>query len=385
MIQIVYPRILSEIIKNSKKSILLLGPRQVGKSTLLNALKPDLTIDLARDEEYFAFQSNHRELIERISAQETRVVFLDEIQRIPRLLNTVQSIVDTNPKIRFFLSGSSARKLRKGKANLLPGRVFVYQMSPLCVEEFGKHWNENRSLQYGSLPGVMNLESDVDKKKLLMSYSNTYLKEEILAESLVRGVDGFVRFLKEAANHSGAFLDLSKLSKKAKIPRQSAVRHFEILEDTLIAHRVENDRELEGIDLVRHPRFFIFDLGVVNALQGSFDISADRIGSMYEHLVLNQVMHSASANDTPVEAYHFRTRGGFEIDFVFKVEAHRFTIECKSAKHVDETDVKNLKSMNRYYSKATPILIYRGSQEKKISGVWAVPLEKALKIMGLRK
>jgi predicted AAA+ superfamily ATPase len=199
----------------------------------------------------------------------------------------------------------------------------------------------------------------------------------------VRGIDGFVRFLCEAALQSGAFLDLSKMAKKAKIPRQSALRHFEVLEDTLIVRRVENDPELEGADLVKHPRFFLFDLGVRNALCGSFDASADRIGQLFEHMVYNQVMNAATARDIEVEAYNLRTRGGFEIDFVFKIQAQRFTVESKSATLVDESDVKQLKAANRFYRKHVPLLIYRGKVEKKISGIWSVPLAKALKIMGL--
>ena len=378
-----YKRLLTHTLEKSKKSVLILGPRQVGKSTLITGLKPDLAINLAREDEYFAFQENAKELEERLSAASPRSVFIDEIQRIPRLLNTIQALIDQNPKLKFYLSGSSARKLRKGKANLLPGRVCAYYLSPLCPEELAAHWDERHALRFGTLPGVVNLVAESDKKKLLQSYSNTYLKEEILAEALVRGVDGFVRFLREAAAQSGSFLDLSKMAKMAKIPRQSALRHFEVLEDTLIARRVGNDPEIEGADLVKHPRFFLFDLGVCNALCGSFDASADRIGRLFEHMVYNQVINTATARDIEIEAYNLRTRGGFEIDFVFKVASQRFTVECKSATRVDESDVKRLKEAGRFYRKHVPLLVYRGTVEKKIAGIWSVPLTKALKIMGL--
>lgn len=378
-----YIRQLATSLLNSKKSILLLGPRQVGKSTLIYSLKPDMVINLSREDEYFVFQENKRELEERIEAKQLKTIFIDEIQRIPRLLNTIQAIIDENPKIKFYLSGSSARKLRKGRANLLPGRLFSYYLAPLCPRELGHDWSEISSLRFGSLPGVISLDAETDRKKLLQSYANTYLKEEILAEALVRGIDGFVRFLREAANHSGEFLDLSKLAKKAKIPRQSAVRHFEVLEDTLIARKVENDPDLEGVDLVKHPKFFFFDLGVCNALRGSFDASGDRIGGLFEHLVFNQIVNSATASDTEFDIFNLRTRGGFEVDFILKVGSEKFAIECKASTQIHETDLKNLQQLGRFYKKIKPILIHRGTTEKKISGIWSLPLAKAIEVMGI--
>ncbi len=380
-----YNRIIAHQILKSSKSVLLLGPRQVGKSTLLNELKPDLTINLAREDEYFVFQGNNLELQSRIAAKNPRTVFIDEIQRIPRLLNTIQAIVDENPKIKFYLSGSSARKLKKGRANLLPGRLFTYKMSPLSFLEIGSDWDENRSLQFGFLPGVYSLKKDFEKKKLLQSYANTYLKEEIMAESLVRSLDGFVRFIKEAAVMSGGYLDFSKLAKKSKVPRQSVVRHFEILEDTLLAKKVENDPDLDSdeIDLVKHPRYFFFDLGVVNALRGGFEVTQDRIGSMWEYLVFNQIVNTSIALDLECDVFNFRTRGGLEADFIFSAQGKKTAIECKASLHIEPSDYQNLISVEKYYGKIQKLVIYRGNRERKENGVWIVPLKKALDIMGL--
>lgn len=380
-----YNRLILSKLAASKKSVLLLGPRQVGKSTLIKSLKPDLSINLAQEEAYFIFQSNLSELENRIEASSPKTVFIDEIQRIPRLLNSIQAIIDDNPKIKFYLTGSSARKLKRGKANLLPGRLFSYELTPLCYKEIADDWDESLTLQFGLLPGVISLDSASDRKKLLLSYSNAYLKEEILAESLVRGIDGFVRFLQEAAIASGGYLDYSKLAKKSKVPRQSVVRHFEVLEDTLIAKKIGNDPDLDEIecDLVKHPRFFFFDLGVCNALRGSFDLSGDRVGNLWEHAVFNQITNSACANDSEVQVYNFRTRGGLEVDFIVKHAAKKFAIECKSSAIVSNDDIRNLKQIGKYYSKIEKILIYRGKHEKKIEGIWALPLPKALNVMGL--
>lgn len=380
-----YNRILSHEIAGTSKSVLLLGPRQVGKSTMINALKPEMVINLAKEDEYFQFQIDLSELEQRIQAKKPKTVFIDEIQRVPRLLNSIQAIIDANKKIKFYLTGSSARKLKKGKANLLPGRIFSYELSSLCVAEVGSDWNDIKALRFGSLPEVYSAKDENFIKKILSNYANTYLKEEILAEALVRGVDGFVRFLREAAIMSGGYLDYSKIAKKAKIPRQSTVRHFEILEDTLIAKRIMNDPDIDEdqIELVKHPRFYLFDLGVCNALQGSFDASGDRMGRMWEHLVFNQLVNSRNAYDKQIDIYNFRTRGGLEIDFILKNESKKFAIECKSATTVGSSDVSNLKMIYKYYSKIDPILIYRGKTEKKIDGIWALPLPEALKHLGL--
>lgn len=380
-----YNRILSTKLGKSSKSILLLGPRQTGKSTLLNSLNPDLTINLAQEEEYFIFQSNLSELENRVEAQNPKTIFIGEIQRIPRLTNSIQVILDNNKNIKFYMSGSSARKLRKGRANLLPGRIFTYHLAPLCLSELKKDWNDLNSMKYGFLPGVVTLSDDREKKKILQSYANTYLKEEILAESLVRGVDGFVRFLREAACISGGFLDYSKLSKKSKIPRQSTVRHFEILVDTLIAKKLQNDPDLDEnhCDLVKHPRFFFFDIGVVNALRGSFDTPLDRVGPLWEHVVFNQLQNSIQSYDSDWQIYNFRTRGGLEIDFILSMSSQKVAIECKAATHIDKSDYRNLFEIQRYYPKIKRIVIYRGKNEKKDQGIWILPLPKALKILGL--
>lgn len=378
-----YNRILSKQLKQFNRSVLLLGPRQVGKSTLIKSLKPDLEINFADEQEYFLFQTELGELERRLSYINAKTIFIDEIQRIPKLLNTIQYLIDKNKKLKFYLTGSSARKLRKGNANLLPGRVITYNLSALCAEEMGSDWNESRALRFGMLPGIQNLGSEKEKILLLKSYASTYLKEEILAESLVRQVDGFVRFLSAAALSAAEFLDYSKLSKKSKIPRQSVVRHFEILEDTMIVQKIENDPDIDNIDLVKHPRFYFFDLGVLNALRGSFELNKEREGFLYEHLVYNQLINTANAKQKDLKIYNFRTRGGFEVDFVLNLEGDKFAIECKSTESIASDDLKSLKRLDLYYKKINKVLIYRGNRELKEDGIYILPLRKALKHIGL--
>lgn len=381
-----YNRLLFSPIQKSPKSVLLLGPRQVGKSTLIQELNPDLSINFSNEGEFFDFQSNPVELQQRLESSRARTIFIDEVQRIPRVLNSVQDILDQNSRLKFYLTGSSARKLRRSRANLLPGRVFTYQMAPLSLLELNQDWSNSFALKFGSLPGIYGLKNDLEIKKLLRSYSNVYLKEEIMAESLVRGVDGFVRFLREAATFSGSFLDYSKLAQRAKVPRQSVVRHFEILEDTLLVKKTESDPDMleRDIDLVKHPKFFFFDLGVVNALRGSFEISTDRIGFQWEHLVFNQMINTGVALDLDFDIFNFRTRGGLEVDFIFSMEGKKTAIECKSSAQVLSQDLGNLREISKYYSKINKIVLYPGKVEKKESDVWILPLRKGLEVLGLR-
>ncbi|MGE3756595.1 MAG: ATP-binding protein [Pseudobdellovibrionaceae bacterium] len=380
-----YNRLLKMPLAKSKKSILLLGPRQVGKSTLIKSLKPDLEINLANEKEFFLFQTELSELERRIEASKARVVFVDEIQRIPRITNTIQVLLDENKGLKFYLTGSSARKLRKGKANLLPGRILSYSMSPLCLEELGGDWDEEHGMRFGFLPEVQGIKTDVDKKKYLQSYSHSYLKEEIMAEALVRQVDGFVRFLSAASLEAGRFLDFSKLSKKSKVPRQSGVRHFEILEDTLIASKVENDPDIdpEQVDLVKHPRFYFFDLGVLNALRGTFEFNKEREGFLFEHLVYNQIVNSAHAYDKTYSICNFRTRGGLEVDFILNMEGKKVAIECKSSESVGSDDIRSLRELDRYYKGLEKLVIYRGRRELKDGKIWILPLKKALQVLDL--
>jgi predicted AAA+ superfamily ATPase len=380
-----YNRLLTTSLKKSSKSFLLLGPRQVGKSTLIESLKPDLNINLSIEKEYFLFQTELDELERRISATGAKTIFIDEIQRIPRLTNSIQALIDQNQKLRFYLTGSSARKLRRGKANLLPGRLVNYQLAPLAAEEFGDEWNESNAMKFGCLPGIVSMGHQRDKKEVLRAYALNYLKEEIQAEALVRQIDGFIRFMNVIAIEAGKYLDYSKIAKRAKVPRQSITRHFEILEDTLIARRFGNDPELDDseVDLIKHPRFFFFDLGVLNALRGNFEIHPERLGFLFEHMVINQIINSATGRNLDFEIYNFRTRGGLEIDFIFKIKNQKFAIECKSGQTVDSNDVNTLKRIDQYYKKIQKLIVYRGSRELKENGVWILPFQKARKVLGL--
>jgi predicted AAA+ superfamily ATPase len=366
------------------KSILLLGPRQVGKSTLMKSCRPDLSFNLADENTFSDFVTHPNFLRTTIESGNHKLIFIDEIQRYPRLLNTIQSLVDENSKLKFLMTGSSARKLRRGKANLLPGRLFTYQLGPFVSKEFNYQLDSNQYLKFGGLPEAYLGKNESFIKKLLKSYVGTYLKEEIQAESLVRNIEQFSRFLLFAGNHSGQFVDYSKISRSAKISRLSVPRFFEILEDTLLGFRLFPDPDLiEKADLVKHPKFFLFDNGVYNQLQGNFELSNDRIGRLNEHLITNQIRYTAWGLDEDIELSTFRTRGGLEIDLIVKYQNQKFAIEIKNSDHLSASDLTSLDQMKNYLPKSKRFIFHMGKKRLKINQTWCLPWQEGLKEMGL--
>ncbi len=368
-------------IANIKKSVLILGPRQTGKSTLIHSIKPEYSINLADEATYVEYLSSPSALRESMRAHKT--VFIDEVQRIPSLLNTVQSIIDENPKIKFYLTGSSARKLKRGKANLLPGRIVSYQIGPLALSELKESFDLKRALSIGLLPGVYLEENIKLSQKTLESYAIHYLKEEVQAEALTKNMEGFSRFFNVAISKSGEYLDVTKFAKQAMIERMAAKRYFDILVDTLVVQELEAFSSSQKRRLIQHPRYFVFDVGVLNGALSNFQTSADRIGMLFEHLVLQLILSEAKANDDQYRISNYRTEHGAEVDFIFEKNHEIYAIEVKATKTISSSDLRGLKSFKEYYGKKhTPILIYLGNTPRTIDGIDILPISHALAAMG---
>ena len=380
------PRLISSAIRDSPKSVLLLGPRQVGKSTLILDLGPDLIINLHDDKTYLDFTSNPNELKERLAAHSgIESVLIDEIQRHPTILNTVQTIIDHKaikpPK--FYLTGSSARKLKRGQANLLPGRIFSYELGPLCAAELDYKLDVNRAMSYGTLPEPYLSPSASFREKLLTTYSGVYLKEEIQAEALTRNLAGYSRFIMSAAEHSGLVLDFSKLAKQAKIERKTCARFYEVLEDTLIASRLEIFDKTDA-DTKKRPKFYFFDTGVLNGLLGNFVASGDRRGMLFEHLVVGQVLASAKARDTLVKVSYFRTRSGYEVDLILELGGKTYAVQIKAG-HADQSDAAKLEGFSDYYKDVDGFFLVtaEATSARRIGRVLIVSLADFLREVGL--
>jgi len=380
-------RCLSNELTTTSKSMLLLGPRQTGKSTLLKAIFPAaMQINLADEGTYLDFAADPRRLEKvlgaRVGKQE---VFIDEIQRLPSLLNTIQKILDEGRGLRFILTGSSARKLRRGQANLLPGRIHTFTLGPLVSAELDYVADEHALMAFGSLPGIYTEPSSKDKMKTLLSYAATYLKEEIQAEALTRNIEGFARFLKFAAVTSNQFLDIQKLASQAQINHQTARRYFDILDDTLIVHRINAFAKSTRTRLVQHPRYFFFDTGVLNGLLGNFTVSDDRKGQLFETLVVTQCIHSIAAKDLMgMRLSSYRTEHGAEVDLIIEHPNSTIALEIKATRNIGPSDLSGLASFAKFYGKPhRSIIAYQGAEKLQIGNVEVWPWQQALQEIAL--
>ncbi|MDZ4678217.1 MAG: AAA family ATPase [Oligoflexia bacterium] len=336
------------------KSILLLGPRQTGKSTLIKSLNPDVSFNLAHEKTFLEFMrepSYLENVLAELPKKKKTLIFIDEIQKIPRLMNTLQVLIDENKEdYRFILTGSSARKLKRNKTNMLPGRLHTYELGSLTSKELEYSLDTNKVLSLGSLPEIY-LEQDLKSaKKLLKSYATTYLHEEIKAEALTKNLESFTRFLFKMAAESSKFLDLSKISRVSAVPRQTTQRFFEIMEDTLIIKRCDAFAKSDKRRLTQHPRFFFFDTGVVNAMLNNFMPSADRMGFLFETLVFNQLSTSLAYTDEDYRISSYRTEAGTEIDFILELGERLIAIEVKVGGYSDK-DLRGFESFQSFVGK----------------------------------
>lgn len=379
-------RLLSSSLRKSPKSVLLLGPRQVGKSTLIKALKPELEINLADEAQFLRYASDPAQFRDDILGSECSTIFIDEIQRLPRLLNSIQAIIDDNRALKFYLTGSSARKLRRSDANLLPGRILQYNLGPLVASELDYKLNTNKALEIGTLPEAYLEKSRELSERLLKTYAGVYLAEEIKAESLVRDLNSFARFLSEVGVLLGTFIDLTKLAQRAKISRHAAPRYFEILEDSMIGRRLYPFTGCEhDIDLVKHPKFYLFDNGVANGMLGNFIASRDRIGILAEQLVLNQLVHSAWAHDQDITVSTFRTRSGLEVDYIVTLSNKLFAIEVKTSDNIATDDLTGLQFFHEHFKGkvAGAYVLHMGKTARKFGKIWSLPWQEGLREIGL--
>jgi len=377
----VFERALTKKIAKFNKSLLLLGPRQTGKSTLIQNLKPDLTINLANEREYIQHLSSPELLEQRILRHKT--IFIDEVQRIPSILNTVQYLIDKNKQLQFYLTGSSARKLKRGQANLLPGRILIYELGPLTYKEVGSAWDVYTAMAYGLLPGISAEGESELREKILSSYSLTYLKEEIQAEALTRNIEGFSRFFKIISGKSGEFMDFTKISSLAMVERTSVRRYFEILTDTMIMNEIEAFAKGGKRRLKQHSKYYFFDTGVLNGVLENFKVSQDRVGLLFEHLVLQLIHSGAKANDEAIRVSVYHTEAGSEVDFILEKKNQVYAIEVKATQKVGSSDLRGLKSFSEFYRKPhKSVLVYLGAKPLEIDGVEVLPISHLMDELG---
>jgi predicted AAA+ superfamily ATPase len=378
----VIDRHVRERIQKSKKSVLLLGARQVGKSTLARSLGPDVVINLADEASYLSYAKDPARLRHEIRAATKRsLILIDEVQRIPSILNTVQALIDEGAKHRFILTGSSARKLKRGQANLLPGRVVLEYLDPLSFWELGSAFDLDRALSVGTLPGVfLDRESGAD---VLDSYATAYLREEIQAEAIVRDLGSYARFLDVAAAGSGDWINYSKLASDTEIAKETLRRFFQILEDTQLAFRISPFQVERGSRRVsQRDRILFFDVGVRNALLGlqRAPLSPADRGRLFEHWFVLQCLYFIRAQRLPWRVSAYRTDAGAEVDLVLDTGRTLVAVECKLGRNVSPRELSGLRSFASVVKKPLQsVVVFRGERPMRFDGnVVALPYREFL-------
>lgn len=379
-----FERLITKQLKAGKRSALILGPRQVGKSTLLASLEPDFTLNLASPAEFRDYATHPERLEDELRGAEesTRTVFIDEVQRVPELLDLLQVLIDESPRrFRFLLSGSSARKLKRGRANLLPGRIHLHHLHPLLACEMGGHFKLDRVLAHGTLPGIYSESDAATREADLRSYVDLYLREEVQAEALVRDIGGYGRLLELAAVSSGRVLNVNSLCRDAGLSYETARRYIEVLEDTLLMFRVPAWSGSDRVSLVSHPKLFMFDLGVRNALlRRPLDRPLDdERGILLEHLVAYELYRRLGSSLPRATLYHYRTRHGIEVDFILEIDGELWSIEVKASRRVDRGDLKGMASFAERAGRVKrKIAVFLGPRRQLIDGVEILPLGQFL-------
>lgn len=326
----------------AKKSFFLFGPRATGKSTLIKTQFSDTVplINLLRSDIYLRLTINPYELESIITAYpDYSVVIIDEIQRIPELLNEVHRLIEEK-KIHFLLTGSSARKLKKDDVNLLGGRAWKAELFPLTSDEI-PDFNLKRYLQYGGLPPVY-LSAEPEEE--LYAYIDTYLKEEIQAEAFVRKVPAFSRFLQISALTSGCMMNFSEIANDTGISASSIREYYHILEDTFIGFMLPAWTKSIKRKAISTAKFYYFDIGVKNTLAGikSIEPKSDLYGQAFEHFIALELRAYLSYRRLHKSLHYWASTHGFEVDFIVDNE---IAIEVKSTDKVGEKHFKGLKML----------------------------------------
>jgi predicted AAA+ superfamily ATPase len=367
-------------IRASAGSFFLFGPRGTGKSTWLRSLKENAVwIDLLDPESCRLFQARPERLEERIAAQPQAVnIVIDEVQKIPALLDVVHKLIEGDRPLRFVLTGSSARKLRRGAANLLAGRLTELHMHPFMAAELGSAFNMQRSLEIGLVPLIW---SSPEPEQTLRAYASLYLREEVQAEALVRDVGAFARFLESISFSHGSLLNLAEVARECQVGRKTVEGYLEILEDLLLSFRIPVFTKRAKRHLVAHDKFFFFDAGVYRSIRprGPLDSPEEIEGMALEGLVAQHLRAWAGYRSVPANLYYWRTKSGSEVDFILYGQDVFVAMEVKRSKNVYSTDLRALKAFKEDYPEATVYLLYMGQERLVINGVLCIPCEEFLR------
>lgn len=352
------------------ESAFLWGARQTGKSTLLKSLFPNaLYFDLLLSDEYERIVRNPSLLRERISASEiSGPVIIDEIQRIPELLNEVQWLI-TNKNCQFILSGSSPRKIIRSGSNLLGGRAYRYEMFPLIYKEI-PDFDINKALNNGLLPRHYLA---VKANKMLSAYIGNYLQDEIIAEAKIRNIASFSLFLEKAAFSNGEIVNYMNIAADCGVSSPTVKEYFQILEDTLIGRFVPSFQKKPKRRVILSPKFYYFDVGIANYLlkRGEIKTGSETFGSAFEHFIYQEITAHSHYSDLNYPISYWRTTSQFEVDFI--LGDHEIAIEIKATDNIQSRHLKGLLAFSEEYTTSKLIMVSNDPYPRQINNITVLP------------
>lgn len=360
------------------KSFFLFGPRGTGKTTWVKTTFPKaLYLDLLEAELFTDLLANPQRLENYIPRNFDDDIIIDEVQKVPAILNEVHRLIENN-KLKFILTGSSARKLKRHGPNLLAGRALTYFMHPLTAIEAGSDFNLESSLRSGQLPSIYHEE---DPQKYLESYVKTYLQEEIQQEGLTRNLAAFARFLEIASFSQGAVLNTSEVSREAAIERKVVENYFSILEDLLIGYRLPAFAKKAKRRTLAHPKFYFFDTGVYRTLRpkGPLDMPEQIEGIAFESLFFQNLLALNDYCHFGYKLFYYRTATGLEVDFIAYGEKGIYAFEIKRTDKLSGKMFRGLKHFSKIYPQAKCFFVYGGKRKMKEQNIEIIPIEETLK------
>ncbi len=370
-------------------SFFLFGPRGSGKSTLLEQLFPPnttLRLDFLDAETETLYAKNPNHLIKVILALDDKFKFvvIDEVQKIPKILDIVHLLIEKHKSTKIFiLTGSSARKLKAGSANLLAGRAIVYNLFPFSFLELSHEFNLHNALCWGLLPRVSLTEIDELKRKILVAYTNTYLKEEVWGEHLIKNLDPFRRFLEVAAQCTGKIINFAKISADVGIDDKTVKSYYQILEDTLLGFFLEAYHPSFRKRFSSKPKFYFIDVGIARALANQLSInplpSTSYYGEVFEQFILAEIYKLIHTLDLDYKFSYLHTTHGVEVDLIVERPGKKtLLIEIKSAANPHQIDLRNLAAIQSEFEFSEAICLTNCTEAFSEGQIIAYPWQEGI-------
>jgi predicted AAA+ superfamily ATPase len=374
---------INRIFSPPEESLFLFGPRGTGKSTLIRKSFPDAVfIDLLEPQVAWGFQSRPEQLRDYLRQRpERKTVVLDEVQKVPDLLSVVHGLIEEKNGVRFVLTGSSARKLKKSGADLLAGRALWRTLHPFMACELGDQFHLGDALERGLLPVVVDAPHPLE---ILRSYVGMYIKEEVQSEGIVRHLGPFARFMQVFSLSHGGVLNASNLARECQVTRRVVESYIQILEDLLLSFTLPVFTKRAKRKVVSHPKVYLFDAGVFQSLRprGPYDRPEEIAGQALEGLVAQHLRAWNAYSSEEHQLFYWRTAAGVEVDFVVYGPEGVWALEVKNTDRARPQDIKGLRAFREDYPESRALFLYRGEEELTLDdGVRALPVTTFLRAL----